>query len=199
VVLPLSVTAFVVSAVLGRFLHGRSPWLPVGVGMLLIGVGDLLVLSVGPDSGWAALVPGPVVLGLGVGAGTPVLVSAALATVPGPRAGMAGGAVNTFRQLWMALGIAVLGTVFTARITDVVEPAGQARLAEPLTSGGAQAVFAAVPQTARQDVVALAHTAFAAGLDRIFLVGGIAALVVALLVLVVLRPVREKVQFLTRA
>ncbi len=43
----------------------------------------------------------------------PVLVSAALGAAPPQRAGMASGAVNTFRQLGYALGIAILGTVFT--------------------------------------------------------------------------------------
>ncbi len=202
VVLPLSIAAFVVSAVLGRVLHARSPRLPVGIGMLLIGLGDLLVLNVGPDSGWAALLPGLTVLGLGVGAGTPVLVSAALAHVPGPRAGMAGGAVNTFRQLGMALGIAALGTLFTHRIADVVSAdsavTDPATLADGLASGGAQAIFAAVPDQARGAVESLAHSAFAEGLDRISLVGGIAALVVGVLVLVVLRPAHPAQQEVTR-
>ena len=43
---------------------------------------------------------------------TPVLASAVLSAVPHQRAGMAGGALNTFRQLGYALGIAILGTVF---------------------------------------------------------------------------------------
>ena len=41
-----------------------------------------------------------------------------MAAVPGPRAGMAAGAVNTFRQLGFALGIAVLGAVFRGGLED---------------------------------------------------------------------------------
>jgi hypothetical protein len=37
--------------------------------------------------------------------------------VPHERSGMAGGAVNTFRQLGFALGVAVFGAVFTDRLT----------------------------------------------------------------------------------
>jgi EmrB/QacA subfamily drug resistance transporter len=190
VVLPLSIASFGVSAFLGRLLHGRSPRLPVGLGMLLIGAGALLMMLVGPTSSWSALLPGLIVAGFGVGLATPVLVSAALATVPGPQAGMAGGAVNTFRQLGMALGIAVLGTVFSARIVSVVASGTVAHpgtVAEGLSSGGAAALLSAVPEPDRTALTTLAHRAFAAGLDDVFLISGVAALVCGALVLIVLR------------
>ena len=40
--LPLSVAAFVVSAAIGRFLHGTRPGPIIGGGLLLIGVGGLV-------------------------------------------------------------------------------------------------------------------------------------------------------------
>ena len=69
VALPLSLAAFTVSAVAGRFLHGGSPARPVGGGLALIGVGALLMTVVDAGSGPWALVPGLVVAGLGVGSG----------------------------------------------------------------------------------------------------------------------------------
>ncbi|CAM5323442.1 MFS transporter OS=Streptomyces rimosus subsp. rimosus (strain ATCC / DSM 40260 / JCM 4667 /NRRL 2234) OX=1265868 GN=SRIM_021665 PE=4 SV=1 [Streptomyces rimosus subsp. rimosus] len=54
----------------------------------------------------------------------PVLVSAALGTAPPQRAGMVSGAVNTFRQLGFALGIAILGTVFTQGMQSAGAHAG---------------------------------------------------------------------------
>jgi hypothetical protein len=41
-----------------------------------------------------------------------------LAEVPRERSGMASGALNTFRQLGLAFGVAIFGTVFTDRIAD---------------------------------------------------------------------------------
>lgn len=194
VVVPLSVASFAVSAGVGRLLHSSSPRLPVGIGMVLIGIGVLLLRLVGPGSGWQALLPGLVVLGAGVGLGTPVLVSATLSTVPARRAGMASGAVNTFRQLGMALGIAVLGTVYSARMADVVRatpgvPHPDA-VAAGLSRGGAASIISAVPEPVRARFVALAHAAFAAGLDRVFLLAGGAAVLCGLLVLVVVRATR---------
>ncbi|MDL5157250.1 DHA2 family efflux MFS transporter permease subunit [Actinomycetospora termitidis] len=133
-VVPLSVAAFVVSAAAGRFLHGGSPARPVGGGLALIGLGVLLLTVVGDGSGPWALLPGLVVSGLGVGLATPVLVSATLAILPPAKAGVGSAAVNTFRQLGLAVGLAVLGTVF----------AGHADPTDPRSSGytdGLDAVF----------------------------------------------------------
>ena len=95
-----------------------------------------------------ALVPGFVVIGLGVGLAIPTMSSTAMAAVPVTRGGMAAGAVNTARQLSFAIGIAVLGTVFTSRAQAYLVDAGApdpARAARALSGGQAQRVLAAVP------------------------------------------------------
>jgi EmrB/QacA subfamily drug resistance transporter len=112
--LPMAVTAFVVAGAGGRLLDRLPPRVPIAAGVLLIGVGALLLTAVAPGSGWTVLLPGLTVTGVGVGLSMPVLVSAALAAAPPERAGMASGAVTTFRQLGFALGVAVLGTIFTS-------------------------------------------------------------------------------------
>jgi MFS family permease len=115
--MPLAGTAFVVAAAAGRHMHKVAPRLPIGVGMLAIAAGCLLLgVSVHAGSGQSALFAGLAVAGAGVGLTTPVLVSAAVEAVPPARAGMAGAAVNTFRQLGLTLGIALLGAVFTGRL-----------------------------------------------------------------------------------
>jgi predicted MFS family arabinose efflux permease len=189
VVLPLSIASFVVSAAVGRFLHGLSPRIPVSAGLAFVGVGVLLLTVVGPTSGAGALMAGLVVLGIGVGLSTPVLVSAAIDAVPGPLAGTASAAVNTFRQLGLAVGIAGLGTVFADRLSAVVlVGGGSPQLADALPAGQASRVLAAAPPASRGNLDALVHTAFAAGLDRIFTVAGIAALVAAVLVVALVPP-----------
>ncbi|WP_433784224.1 DHA2 family efflux MFS transporter permease subunit [Actinomycetospora sp. CA-101289] len=191
VALPLSLAAFAVSAVAGRFLHSGSPARPVGGGLALIGIGVLLMTAVGAGSGPWALVPGLVVAGLGVGLATPVLVSATLAVLPPHSAGVGSAAVNTFRQLGLAVGLAVLGTVFTRRVATVLGAAGAPDadgLAVVLAGGGTPGVLAATPPAERPAVAALVGEAFPAGLDAVFVVAGLAALVAALLVAVLVRP-----------
>lgn len=111
---PLAATAFVVSAVAGRLLHGRSPRLVVTAGALLIAAGAFAQARLDAGATASTLLPGLLIAGVGVGLATPVLVSAAMTAVPPRRAGMASGAVNTARQFGFALGVALFGTIFQA-------------------------------------------------------------------------------------
>ncbi|GAA3303799.1 MFS transporter [Dactylosporangium vinaceum] len=114
--LPMSAASFVGGAFAGRFLQRVSPRLTIGLGLLLIGAGALLQARLTPDSSGRALIPGLIVAGLGVAAVLPTMASATLAAVPHERSGMAGGAMNTFRQLGFALGVAVFGSIFAHRL-----------------------------------------------------------------------------------
>ncbi|GAA1985048.1 MFS transporter [Kitasatospora viridis] len=182
---PMSALAFVVAAVVGRRLHAASPRLTIGGGLLLIAVGALLQALIGPGSSWPVLVPGLAVAGAGVGLATPAMAAAAMAAVPQRRSGMAGGALNTARQLGNALGIAVLGAVFQAglehRLRGGVLPDAK-RAADALTAGQAGAVIGHAPQAQRAVVTELVHQAFAVGLRDAFLVSGGLGLLGAVLV-----------------
>jgi EmrB/QacA subfamily drug resistance transporter len=112
VLLPASLTTFTVSVAIGRVLHTTSPRLLVGTGMLVVAAGALAQGVLGAGSGWAVELPGLFLVGLGAGLVLAPLSAAAMAAVPVARAGMAAGAVNTFRQLGYAFGVAVLGEVF---------------------------------------------------------------------------------------
>ena len=116
--LPMAAAALVVGASTGRFLQRIAPRWTVGLGLLLIAAGNLLQARIGTDSTGAILIPGLIVAGLGVGCVLPSNASAVLAEVPRERSGMAGGALNAFRQLGLAFGVAVFGTVFTSRVTN---------------------------------------------------------------------------------
>ena len=192
--LPLSAASFLVSAVIGRFLHDRAPGPIIGGGLVLVGVGSLLsALLVGPDSSWPALVAGFVLCGVGVGLATPTLSSTAMGAVPADRGGMAGGTVNTARQLGLAVGIALLGSVVTTGATsslgaDGVPAAG--RVATALAGGQARAVLGSAGP-APGGLVAAVHRAFTAGLDGAFLVAGVGGVVTGTVVLVLMWPARR--------
>ncbi len=115
VLAPLAVSSLLVSVIAGRFLHGGAARFAIGGGLLAIGAGDLLQIGLGSGSDWPDLIAGFVATGIGVGLATPTLASAAMAAVPPMRAGMAAGAVNTARQLGLALGIGALGSIYDAR------------------------------------------------------------------------------------
>ncbi|WP_210491301.1 MFS transporter [Patulibacter sp. SYSU D01012] len=188
VTLPLSGLAFVVAASSGGVLHRLSPRWVVGGGLVVIGAGDLAMTGLDAGSGWAALLPGMALIGLGVGAINPLLVSTAMTAVPQERGGMAAGAVNTARQLGLALGIAVLGSVFSSSIADRL--AGPDDLAHAVSSGGSAGVLAQAPPASRGALDAAIHAAGAHGLGSALLVAGLVGVLGGALVALLARPVR---------
>ncbi|GAA3861586.1 MFS transporter [Streptomyces sedi] len=90
-------------------------------GALLVEAGGLLWLSrISPDGGYVADVLGPsVLIGLGLGAAFVQLTALSVGGAPPADAGVAGGLVNTTRQVGGAVGLAVLATLAGSRTADV--------------------------------------------------------------------------------
>ncbi|MET9724159.1 MFS transporter [Streptomyces zaomyceticus] len=184
-ILPMCASAFLVSALAGRF----GPWPPrstIGGGLALIALGAGMQATLDAGSSGSSLVAGLVVSGLGVGLVTPSLSAAALATVPPERGGMVGGAVNTFRQLGFALGIAVFGVIFQSRIEGVLRADGGVPdphgAAVALSGGQAGSFVVGRPEDERAEMARLVREAFASGLNAVLVVaaalGAVASLVV---------------------
>ena len=120
--LPMSAASFTIAAAGGRLLQRISPRWTIGIGSLIIGAGAFLQSRLTATSPATVLIPGLVVVGIGVAAVLPTMASAALAAAPPERSGMTGGALNTFRQLGFALGVAVFGSLFADRLTSAGPP-----------------------------------------------------------------------------
>lgn len=183
--LPLAVCSFLVAGATGRLLHGVAPRWTVGVGLLLIGAGGFAQAVLGAGSTWAALVPGLVLVGAGVGLANPAVSAAAMAAAPPERAGMASGAANTFRQLGYALGVAVFGTVLLSRAEHGIghRMPNAHGVARELSGGGARDIIAHTPVPYRGTVSHVLHAALASGLDAAEMTAGAVGLLGALLVM----------------
>lgn len=191
--LPLAGTAFVVAGAFGRFMDAVPPVAPIAGGLLLIGLGGLLLNLVQNDSSWPALTPGLIVIGIGVGLSNPPLTSTALAAVSREHSGMASGIVNTARQLGLAFGVAILGTVFTARAADVLLKANVPNsddVAQAVSGGQSAQVIAQAPAELRSQLDTAIHDAFASGLHGAFLVAGGLGVLGAVLCYLLLRGAR---------
>jgi EmrB/QacA subfamily drug resistance transporter len=181
VVAPLAAVAFAASAGIGRFMHRIPPQFPLGLGLLLIGIGSLMRTDFTASSSWGVMIPGLVITGLGVGLASPVLISATLGAVDPARTGMASGIVNTFRQLGFALGIAALGTLFTSRIETSFARSGV--FADPhaaaaqASQGAAQELIASSPPHSQALVGHAVRAAYATSQNSIYLFAGVTALV----------------------
>jgi predicted MFS family arabinose efflux permease len=190
VFIPLSAVSFAVAAGAGRYVQTLPPRFVLGAGLALIGAASFLMAMVSGGSSWTVLVPGLAVLGVGVGMANPVLASAALAAVPRERSGMASGAVNTARQLGFALGVAVLGSVFTARAASLLADAGTpdpSGTASALTGGQAGQLIGSAAPGSRAELAGVLADAYAGGLREVFLACGVAGLLGGLLVVWLVR------------
>ncbi|NSC20071.1 MFS transporter [Streptomyces albus subsp. chlorinus] len=110
--MPLALASFVTSLACGRGLHGKSPRLVLGTGLLLCGIGSALEAASHTDASAGSLAAGLAVTGIGVGLTAPAMGAAVFAALPPERTGMAAGAMTTFRQLGQTLGVAVFGVLF---------------------------------------------------------------------------------------
>jgi EmrB/QacA subfamily drug resistance transporter len=185
--LPLSVATFVTSATAGRRLHGAHPGKVIGGGLLLIGAGGLLGFAfVHGGASWPALVPGYLLVGVGTGLAIPFSNVTAMDAVPLERAGMAGGAVRTVQQLGYAFGIALLGTMFSARAQHVLsgkDVPGASGVAHLVAGGQSPLVLAQADSAARPVLTESVHSAAASGLQASLGLSGVVGLVAGLAVL----------------
>ncbi|MEV0219748.1 MFS transporter [Streptomyces sp. NPDC050704] len=177
--LPLTGASVVVAILAGKLLHGVPARLTIGGGLLLIGSGAFSQAVLDADTNWTVLVPGLVLVGIGTGLVAPAIAGAALAAVPAERAGMAGGAVNTARQLGYALGVAVFGTVLTSRMRDTLSHDA----AHTLAGGGAGALRGTVPEH-------VLRAAFTSGLNTASVAAGVTGMIAGGLVLALVRAPR---------
>ncbi len=168
----------------------------IGTGLVLVGVGLLLMRGLDASTVWTHLVPGLIVSGIGVGLVNPPLASTAIGVVKPAQAGMASGINATFRQIGIATGIAMLGSLFSSRVSSEVlsrvsgvsalRGHGQ-ELATAIQSGAVAKVITKLPDSARGTVRSIATNAFASGLNLILLVAAIVALAAGVIAFVTIR------------
>src|SRR6516165_7655353 len=170
--LPLSLVSFAVAPLTGRLIGKVA--MRVLLGVATAGLASMAHLTA--TSTWLVLLPGFILAGIGLGVTSTGLASAALSAVEPAHAGMAAGLVNTLRQVGIATGVAVLGALYTSRVTTATlhalaglpAPPGAAhRLAAAVASGAGTRVAAVVPPAARTAVAHAAAAGTASGLNDV--------------------------------
>lgn len=179
--------ATLVAATAAGRLSSRVPvrWL-IGPGLALVGIG--LVASSGLDgtSSWTHLIPGFILAGVGSGMVNPPLASTAVGVVEPQRSGMASGVNNTFRQIGIAVGIAVYGTLFSSSLQHrlasafATSPALARHAGAIITAiqeGDLRRTVSSVPAGSRSELLQAVHAGFAGTLNDLLVLSGILALV----------------------
>jgi len=192
----ISAGILVTATIAGRLTSIVPVRLLVGPGLIIVGISLLLMRGLTGTSSWTHLIPGMIIGGLGVGIVNPPLASTAVGVVPPQRAGMASGINSTFRQVGIATGIALLGSLFAnkvrsdvmARVSAVPSLSGRAgQISGAIQTGQIGHVIAQLPASARPTVGFITRSAFTAGLNHILLVAAIIALASGVISLAAIR------------
>ena len=111
---------------------GRYKWLPI-TGTTIVAVALVLLSTMSPDMALWVLCSFLAVMGLGLGLSMQILILIVQNSFPVSEVGTATASNNYFRQIGASLGSAIVGSLFVARLTEL--------LAErmPNTGGGASA------------------------------------------------------------
>jgi MFS family permease len=155
----LAVTAgIIVAAGISSQLFARTGTRPVIVAGALIAAAGVWYLSRIPVHGTYPrdLLPGLLLMAVGIGAVLVAVTTAANAGVSADRAGLAAGLLNASQQLGTALGLAIFSAIATARTSSLLAahaPAGAA-----LTAGFHRALLACAVFLLAAAVIALRAT-----------------------------------------
>jgi EmrB/QacA subfamily drug resistance transporter len=180
-ILPATVAIVAMAPLAGRLAGARGPGLPIAAGTAMAGSALLLLLSLRLDTGYGGIWWVFALFGAGLGLVFAPTAAAAVAGLPQSQAGLASGILNTSRQVGGAVGIALLGAVFSNRFRGALPAEVRAR------AGGASGGFQAVPPGVRRAV----GEAFVAGIHAGYLVAGVAMLTSTVLAITLLQAFRH--------
>ncbi|MBI5089977.1 MAG: MFS transporter [Actinobacteria bacterium] len=181
IMMPMSATA---PKIARRF--GKRNTMVTGVAIFACGLA-LMAVRASVEGGYLSVLPGLIIIGLGMGFTMTPATEAITETLPLEKQGVASALNDTSRELGGAVGIALLGSVLTAGYRSAIGPAlagVPAELAEPASEGIGTA-FATAANAGDQGpiIIDAAKHAFVEGWTRSMWLGvGMAAVALAYLV-----------------
>jgi EmrB/QacA subfamily drug resistance transporter len=188
--LPSTMLIIVVAPLAGRLADRVGPRVLITFGLLAVAGALLWQSQITATSGYLTILPGFVLMGIGMGFVMSPMSMAAMNAVEQTKAGVASGILSMSRMVGGTFGVAVLGAMVStlgasrlAELLPAVSSSARAHLADSLGSGG-------VLHGAGGPMVQASHNAFVYALQYGLRLGAAVALVGALLawVLIARRP-----------
>lgn len=109
--LPLAAMTMLISPISGRIVGARGVRWPIVLGGVGLGIGSLMLVSLGPHTPLAWILAAYVVFGAGFGAMNPPITVTAVSGMPPAQAGVAAAVATTSRMVGQTLGVAVVGAI----------------------------------------------------------------------------------------
>ncbi|MEZ0094464.1 MFS transporter [Streptacidiphilus sp. EB129] len=172
---PMAAGIAIASPLSGRLTAARGPRPPLVAAGLLIAAAALMLTTLTPTTPGTVLLSAYVLLGLGFGLVNTPITDSAVAGMPRAQAGVSAAITTTGRQIGNNLGVAVLGSIVTAR-TRAPGHAGFAAASHPgwwlLAAGGLAIAVIGLATTTRRATATAARVATRFPADPVPTLGG---------------------------
>jgi len=199
-VLPAAGAIALVAPLSALLLRITAPRYVVGAGLTAIAAGLWQISGATVTSGYGAILPGMILLGLGAGLAIPAATESVMGSLPGGDTGVGSAANGAFLQTGGALGVAVMGSLLSTRYTSDINAALAPYHVPPAAMqvirgslGGARQVASRASGPLGDELVHVAKAAFVSGMDLGLATAALVALggcLIALTVLPARRPRR---------
>jgi EmrB/QacA subfamily drug resistance transporter len=121
--MPMAIMMMAFSAVAPRLAARIGPRFTMAGGILIGGVGlALMSMLVSVEGGYLSILPGMIAMGIGMGLAMAPSTEAITASLPCDQQGVASALNDVTREFGTALGVALLGAVFTGGYSSAIGP-----------------------------------------------------------------------------
>jgi EmrB/QacA subfamily drug resistance transporter len=186
--LPSTVVIIIMGPLAGRLTDRIGPRIPMALGLLTVALALFIQSHVTIHSGYGLLLPGFILMGLGMGLTMSPMSTAAMNAVDRTKAGVASGVLSMNRMVGGTFGVAVTGAMLTAIGKSKIDQglphlpaASRSALANTLGAGGA-------PGHGSAHVVAVVRDAFVSALGVGLTIGAAVTLVGAVVAFTLVQP-----------
>ncbi len=176
--LPLSFVIVIASVMSPKLVKRFGKRLVVTGGMLLLGIGVLVLATMGVEPMYLRLVTAMCIAAAGMGIAMSPTTDLLMSAVPRARAGMGSAMNDTTRELGGSLGVAILGSLLASHYSAKIAPAlaGAPDAVKVVAEGslaGALAVAGKLPEALGANLAQAARVAWMGGFRFSLIVGSI--------------------------
>ncbi len=126
---PMLLSFAIASLISGKIYNSLGGKLSIFIGVILTSIGAFFTAIIGFGDNYFLIVPGLILIGVGIGISVPSITTAAVGLVKESRASLAGGIVFMFQLVGAGLGLAIITTIFTdVALVDLINRINNAEI-----------------------------------------------------------------------
>jgi EmrB/QacA subfamily drug resistance transporter len=200
--LPSTLMMVAIAPIAGRLSDRFGPRWLIGGGLLIVSASLFTFSTIAVDSSYLDLLPGFMLLGIGMAMTMSPMTSAAMNAVPVQKAGVASGVLSMFRMVGGSLGVAVTGAIFQGLVRSHLDSlltgsgisaADRSEISEQLGSGSVSGALRGLEPVQAKEAAAAGADSFVYALGHAMTVSALVALAGAVVGVTAIRSKGKKV------